>query len=128
MVGIPGHHHFEERRLAASGPAAISSFEAFYRANYQDVVRLAASVLGDFHGAQDVAQDVFLAAHRRFWGDVDRAPVGTGRWSATDRSLAGPPTAYTRAAGSSPNSSGRRLRPSSVTARDRPAGDRMTKP
>lgn len=55
-------------------PAGDASFEAFYRAHYQPVVRLAQSVLGDFHAAQDVAQEVFLAAHRRFSGDVDQAP------------------------------------------------------
>jgi RNA polymerase sigma-70 factor (ECF subfamily) len=53
---------------------AGSSFEAFYREHYRSVVRLAASVLGDVHAAQDVAQDVFLSAHARFRGDVDRAP------------------------------------------------------
>ena len=51
-----------------------ASFEAFYREHYRSVVRLATSVLGDAHGAQDVAQEVFLAAHDRFRGDVERAP------------------------------------------------------
>lgn len=55
-------------------PALSSSFEAFYRENYRHVVRLALSVLGDFHAAQDVAQEVLMAAHERFRGDVDRAP------------------------------------------------------
>ena len=50
-----------------------ASFEAFYREHYRSVVRLATSVLGDAHGAQDVAQEVFLAAHDRFRGDVERA-------------------------------------------------------
>lgn len=51
-----------------------SAFEVFYRQHYPDVVRLAQSVLGDFHAAQDVAQEVFMAAHARFLGDVNRAP------------------------------------------------------
>ena len=51
-----------------------ASFEAFYREHYRSVVRLATSVLGDAHSAQDVAQEVFLAAHDRFRGDVERAP------------------------------------------------------
>ncbi|MHB1929572.1 MAG: sigma-70 family RNA polymerase sigma factor [Acidimicrobiales bacterium] len=51
-----------------------SSFEAFYRQHFPPVVRLAQSVLGDFSAAEDVAQEVFLAAHHRFRGDVERAP------------------------------------------------------
>lgn len=49
------------------------AFEPFFRENYRTVVRLAYSVLGDFQGAQDVAQDVFLAAHRRFPDGPDQA-------------------------------------------------------
>lgn len=55
-------------------PVDPSAFESFYREHYRPVVGLALSVLGDFHAAQDVAQDVFLAAHSRFQGDVQRAP------------------------------------------------------
>jgi RNA polymerase sigma factor (sigma-70 family) len=54
----------------ASGPA---EFEAFFRDHYRGVVRLAQSVVGDFQGAQDVAQDVFLAVYRRFPGDYEQA-------------------------------------------------------
>jgi RNA polymerase sigma-70 factor (ECF subfamily) len=57
---------------AAPEPAA-ASFEAFFSQQYRAVVRLAQSVLGDFHAAQDVGQEVFLAAHRRFSGDLDGA-------------------------------------------------------
>ncbi|HWE57469.1 MAG TPA: sigma-70 family RNA polymerase sigma factor [Acidimicrobiales bacterium] len=64
----------------------IPDFEAFFREHYRSVVRLAASVLGDFHAAQDVAQDVFFAAHTRFHGDVDRAP-GWVRIAAVHASL-----------------------------------------
>ncbi len=65
---------------------APSAFESFYREHYQPVVRLAASVLGDVHAAQDVAQEVFLAAHQRFRGDVERAP-GWVRVAAVHASL-----------------------------------------
>jgi RNA polymerase sigma factor (sigma-70 family) len=43
-----------------------SSFERFFRANYAAVVHIARGVVGDSHSAQDVAQDVFIAAERRF--------------------------------------------------------------
>ena len=43
-----------------------SGFERFFRANYPVVVRIAQGVVGDSHAAEDVAQDVFIAAQRRF--------------------------------------------------------------
>jgi RNA polymerase sigma factor (sigma-70 family) len=48
-------------------------FERFFRDHYPSVVRLAQSVVGDFQAAQDVAQDVFLAAYRRFPVDPEQA-------------------------------------------------------
>ncbi|MGC9961796.1 MAG: sigma-70 family RNA polymerase sigma factor [Acidimicrobiales bacterium] len=45
---------------------APAAFESFFRAHYQAVVRIAHGVVGDVHTAQDVAQDVFIAAERRF--------------------------------------------------------------
>jgi RNA polymerase sigma-70 factor (ECF subfamily) len=51
----------------------VAGFELFFRAHYRVVVRLAQSVLGDSQGAQDVAQDVFIAAYRRFPGDYQQA-------------------------------------------------------
>ncbi|MGH9116028.1 MAG: RNA polymerase sigma factor [Acidimicrobiales bacterium] len=63
-----------QRRVSAAAPTGSPSFESFYREHYRSVVRLATSVLGDAHAAQDVAQEVFLAAHDRFRGDVERAP------------------------------------------------------
>jgi RNA polymerase sigma factor (sigma-70 family) len=45
------------------------TFEAFFKSNYQAVVGIAHAVVGDIHSAQDVAQDVFIAAERRF-GDA----------------------------------------------------------
>ncbi len=53
--------------------ADLAAFEVFFRAHYRIVVRLAHNVVGDLHGAQDVAQEVFLAAYRRFGGDYERA-------------------------------------------------------
>jgi RNA polymerase sigma factor (sigma-70 family) len=51
----------------------VADFEGFFRDHYRTVVRLAYSVVGDSQGAQDVAQDVFLAAYRRFPGDYEQA-------------------------------------------------------
>lgn len=53
-----------------SGPPG---FERFFREHYAPVVRLAQGVVGDFHEAQDVAQEVFLAAYRHFPDDVGQA-------------------------------------------------------
>jgi RNA polymerase sigma-70 factor (ECF subfamily) len=51
----------------------MAPFESFFRNHYRAVVRLAHSVLGDSQRAQDVAQDVFMAAYRRFPGDYEQA-------------------------------------------------------
>lgn len=51
----------------------MAAFESFFRAHYRAVVRLAQSVVGDPQRAQDVAQDVFIAAYRRFPGDYEQA-------------------------------------------------------
>jgi RNA polymerase sigma factor (sigma-70 family) len=51
----------------ASGPDA--AFERFFREHHPAVVRIALSVTGDAQAAQDVAQDVFIAALRRFPGE-----------------------------------------------------------
>jgi RNA polymerase sigma factor (sigma-70 family) len=52
------------RRPQAS--AAPGSFEHFFRAQYPVVVRIAYNVVRDVHLAEDVAQDVLIAAQRRF--------------------------------------------------------------
>jgi RNA polymerase sigma factor (sigma-70 family) len=60
-----------EARLS-SGPAhpgatpASAGFERFFRAQYPVVVRIAWGVVRDAHLAEDVAQDVMIAAERRF--------------------------------------------------------------
>jgi RNA polymerase sigma factor (sigma-70 family) len=62
-----------ERQRGDGDDSRTAAFEAFFRDHYRAVVRLAQSVLGDSQGAQDVAQDVFLAAYRRFPGGYARA-------------------------------------------------------
>ena len=60
-----------EARLR-SGPAQAGAspspagFERFFRAQYPVVVRIAWGVVRDAHLAEDVAQDVMIAAERRF--------------------------------------------------------------
>jgi len=60
----------EAKDLIEHGPASRrsspSGFERFFRDNYSAVVHIAEGVVGDTHAAQDVAQDVFIAAERRF--------------------------------------------------------------
>ena len=55
------------------GDSELAAFEAFFRSHYRGVVRIAQTVVGDSQGAHDVAQDVFLAAYRRFPGDYEQA-------------------------------------------------------
>ncbi|MBV8941414.1 MAG: sigma-70 family RNA polymerase sigma factor [Solirubrobacterales bacterium] len=63
----------DERAECRDGGVDLAGFEAFFRDHYMVVVRLAQSVVCDSQGAQDVAQDVFLAAYRRFGGDYEQA-------------------------------------------------------
>lgn len=67
------HAHDDEQPGSASGPALPTGFEHFFRDHYQAVVRLAQSVVGESQAAQDVAQEVFLAAYRRFGEDCEAA-------------------------------------------------------
>ena len=43
-----------------------SSFEEFFRAEYPVLVRISYGIVRDTHLAEDVAQDVLIAAHQRF--------------------------------------------------------------
>jgi RNA polymerase sigma factor (sigma-70 family) len=70
-MGLQARHN--ERWERPDGGSAIADFESFFRDHYRTVVRLAYSVVGDSQGAQDVAQDAFLAAYRRFPGDYEQA-------------------------------------------------------
>src|SRR5580692_6184151 len=45
---------------------ASTGFEDFFRTEYPIVVRIALRIVRDTHLAQDVAQDVFIAAQQRF--------------------------------------------------------------
>ncbi len=62
-----------ERSERGEGASGKAEFEAFFRDHYRGVARLAQSVLGDSQAAQDVAQEVFLAAYRRFPGNYEQA-------------------------------------------------------
>ncbi len=54
-------------RLGSSPPqASLPAFERFFREQYLAVVRIAFGVIGDAQAAQDVAQDVFISAFKRF--------------------------------------------------------------
>jgi len=57
---------FVTRSDAESPLAAPRPFERFFRDQYSAVVRIAYGVTRDAHLAQDVAQDVFISALRRF--------------------------------------------------------------
>lgn len=57
---------FVTRLRSAPARASFSAFEQFFRAQYPLVVRTAYGVVADAQAAQDVAQDVFIAAFQRF--------------------------------------------------------------
>ena len=67
---------------SAPTDTSCSAFERFFRENYPAVVRIACGVVGgDPQAAQDVAQDVFIAAMRRFpdpGAVAARASLGPG--------------------------------------------------
>jgi RNA polymerase sigma factor (sigma-70 family) len=70
-MGLQARHN--ERWERPDGGSGMAAFERFFSEQYGAVVRLAYSVLGESQGAQDVAQEVFLAAYRRFTGDYEQA-------------------------------------------------------
>jgi RNA polymerase sigma-70 factor (ECF subfamily) len=63
----------EQRSERPEEESGMAAFEVFFREHYRVVVRLAQTVVGDAHGAHDVAQEVFLAAYRRFPGHYEQA-------------------------------------------------------
>lgn len=50
---------------------AVELFEAFYRREYNGTVRLALVLSGSRWGAEDLAQEAFIEAHRR-WDEIGR--------------------------------------------------------
>ena len=70
-MSLPAREDQRSERLG--GALGSADFEMFFREHHRSVVRLAQSVIGEAQGAQDVAQDVFLAAYRRFPGDYEQA-------------------------------------------------------
>jgi RNA polymerase sigma factor (sigma-70 family) len=74
MMGVTASA--DKKPPTAEARPADPAFESFFRDNYRAIVRLAHSVVSDFHTAQDVAQEVFWAAHRRFPND----PEGAAGW------------------------------------------------
>jgi RNA polymerase sigma factor (sigma-70 family) len=70
-MGLPVGKNERSERVDADG--GVRAFELFFRTHYRAVVRLAQGVVGDSQRAQDVAQEVFLAAYRRFPGDYEQA-------------------------------------------------------
>lgn len=57
-----------------SVPAQRPAFEAFYRDAYPEAVRYAHVLSGSDSGSEDIAQDAFIAMHRR-WDTVDNPPA-----------------------------------------------------
>jgi RNA polymerase sigma-70 factor (ECF subfamily) len=70
-MGLQARH--SERSEQPEAGRGMAAFESFFRNHYRAVVRLAQNVVGEPQGAQDVAQEVFLAAYRRFPGDYEQA-------------------------------------------------------
>ena len=74
--------------MTSPGPPGTSAdaFERFFRLHYPAVVRIARGVTGDAAAAQDVAQDVFIAALRRF-PDPDQHAAAWVRVAAAHAAL-----------------------------------------
>ncbi len=66
------------------------SFEAFYQANYAQVIGLVYTMTGSRHGSEDIAQEAFLRAHKN-WTEVSRyeRPAGWVRVVALNLARSG---------------------------------------
>ena len=84
-MGLRARH--TERSDPPAADRAGAEFETFFRDHYAAVARLAYGVLGESAGSQDVAQEVFVAAYRRFPGDYERAAAGWVRVAAVHTAL-----------------------------------------
>lgn len=62
-----GNHNIDE--VADPIIRAVEPFEAFYRREYNSVVRLALVLSGSRWGSEDLAQEAFIEAHRR-WDQI----------------------------------------------------------
>jgi RNA polymerase sigma-70 factor (ECF subfamily) len=72
-------HEVHDQTRNGSPPVFVSgSFEAFYESEYDACVRLAYVLSGSRWGAEDVAQEAFIAAHRRW--SVIGAYDNPGAW------------------------------------------------
>jgi hypothetical protein len=60
VIGLQARH--SERSERVDDGCDTAGFDAFFREHYRPVVRVAQTVAGDPQRAQDVAQEVFLAA------------------------------------------------------------------
>ena len=69
-------------RTAAGRGASLAEIEAVYAADAPRLRRVAAAILGDPEGAQDVVQDAFAAAIRKRRSFLRRGPVEGWIWRA----------------------------------------------
>ena len=68
-------------------PVTPGSFEQFFLAQYPQLVRVAYSVVRDTHLAEDVAQEVLVAAERRFAGGYGDHAAAWARVAASHLAL-----------------------------------------
>lgn len=59
------------------GPAGEDVFEAFFDANYENLLRVMYLILGDRYEAEDLAQEAFVKAFER-WDKIRRVDNPTG--------------------------------------------------
>lgn len=85
-MGEPGDRRVDD--LTEPVVRALSPFELFYRREYESTVRLALVLSGSRWGAEDLAQEAFIEAHRR-WEQVGRYedPGGWVRRVVSNRSV-----------------------------------------
>ena len=68
-MGVNGEAVWRMTAQPSASPTDDPAFERLFRAEYGRVVAVAARVLGSGSQADDVAQDAFLALHRRHCSD-----------------------------------------------------------
>lgn len=65
------HTRSDVNRTDSEPQPIVLAFEPFYREHYPAVVGLVYTLSGSRHGAEDIAQEAFLRAHRN-WDEVAR--------------------------------------------------------